>query len=176
MGAAVASAAKRSGHNVILIGPGESLSAKEMRKKVLSNFTSADAVVMAAAVADYRPLKRSARKIKKSAAKLTLRLVKNPDILAEIGKKKGNRIIVGFALETENLYRNAAEKLKKKNLDFVVANRLTKKQDVFGRNKTSVLIIDKNGGKKLLKNVSKNKVAGEIIKKIEEIISKNKAW
>jgi len=173
MGKAIAKAARKKGHRVILIGPGENLSALNMRKKVLKNFTAADAVVMAAAVADYRPQRQSARKIKKSAAKMVLKLIKNPDILSEIGHKKENRVIVGFALETENLYKNAAEKLKKKNLDFIVANQLTKKHNVFGRNKTSVLIIDKAGSRKLLKNVSKDKVAEEIIKKIEEIRSKN---
>jgi phosphopantothenoylcysteine decarboxylase/phosphopantothenate--cysteine ligase len=176
MGEAIAKAARKSGHKVILIGPGENLSAQEMRKKVLKNFAAAGAVIMAAAVADYRPEKQSGRKIKKSRAKLTLKLVKTPDILFEVGHKKGNRIVVGFALETENLRRNAEEKLKKKNLDFIVANRLTKGQDVFGRNKTSVLIIDKNGGKKLLKNVTKDKVAKEIVRKIEDIKNTNTAW
>ena len=171
MGIAIARAAKNKGHKVFLIGPGENLTAVQMQKKVLRTFKTADAIVMAAAVADYRPLKISSSKIKKTAKSINLKLVKNPDILEALGKHKGNKILVGFALETENFYKNAHQKLKKKNLDFIVANRLTKKQNVFGENKTSVLIIDKYGDKEYLENQSKKVIAERIIKKIEQIKS-----
>jgi len=169
MGLAIAAAARKRRHKVILIDGSIGLTARRMRREVLKNFTQADAVVMAAAVADYRPIKQAKQKIKKEKTTLLLKLVKNPDILAELGRKKGKKILVGFALETENLYKNALEKLKKKRLDLIVANRLSKKQNIFGANKTSVLIIDKNGGRKYLKGVGKQKVAEEILLKVEKL-------
>ena len=195
MGLAIARAAKKRRHRVILIDgssagqvflwghlfkrcpqkplptdqPGTGMTARQMRQEVLKNFPRADAVVMAAAVADYRPQKTASSKIKKSKKTLTLKLVRNPDILATLAKRKKDKILVGFALETEGLYANALKKLNQKKLDIIVANLLTKKQDVFGPGRTSVLIIDKDGNGKRLENVSKDKVAEIIIGKIEEI-------
>jgi phosphopantothenoylcysteine decarboxylase/phosphopantothenate--cysteine ligase len=169
MGRALAGAAKKKRHKVILIDGSAGLSARGMLREVLKNFPRADAVVMAAAVADYRPLEPAKQKIKKEKTALSLKLVKNPDILAELGRKKGGRILVGFALETQGLYKNALKKLKQKRLDLIVANRLTKRQDVFGPGKTSVLIIDKNGNRKAFSNVTKDRVAEEIIKKLEKL-------
>jgi len=94
---------------------------EEMRDKVIENFNWADLVIMNAAVADFKPLQKSEGKIKKKE-RITLELVKNPDILEELGKMKGNKILVGFALESENLVDYAREKLKRKNLDAIVAN------------------------------------------------------
>ena len=88
MGLAIAKAAKKKGHRVILISGPSALTARGMRRQVNKRFRACDAVIMAAAVADYRPLRAAAAKIKKSAGRLTLRLVKNPDILAGIGRKK----------------------------------------------------------------------------------------
>ena len=169
MGLAIARAAKKRGHKIILIGPQAVLTARQMQKLVLKNFDKCDAVVMAAAVADYRPASAAIKKIKKSKEILNLKLIKNPDILAALGKRKKDKILVGFALETEGLYKNALKKLKNKNLDFIAANQLTKKQNIFGENKTSVLIIDKDGGKEYFNNVSKYKVAEKIIKRIEDL-------
>ena len=169
MGFSSAKAAKSRGHKVILIGAPGALSAQEMYKQVIENFRRCDVVVMAAAVADYRPKAVEKQKIKKSKQQITLKLVKNPDILQALGKIKKDKILVGFALETKGLYKNAFSKLKKKNLDFIVANRLTKRRNVFGSNKTSVLMLDKTGNKEYLSNVTKDKVARRIIEKIEEI-------
>ncbi len=95
--------------------------AEDMRRAVLEEFENADVVIMNAAVADYRPLRTSDRKIKKGG-KLILELEQTPDILAELGRKKKAQILVGFALESEELLENARKKLKLKNLDMIVAN------------------------------------------------------
>ncbi|WP_461829406.1 bifunctional phosphopantothenoylcysteine decarboxylase/phosphopantothenate--cysteine ligase CoaBC [Aquifex sp.] len=94
---------------------------EEMRKEVLKHYDWADIVIMNAAVSDYRPAKTSPKKIKKRE-RLTLELVKNPDILEELGKKKKHQFLVGFALESENLIQYGKEKLTRKNLDLLVAN------------------------------------------------------
>ncbi len=122
MGYAIAKMAKRRGASVILIsGPVELQSprgiktfmvktAEEMREKVLENYSDCDVVIKAAAVSDYRPAETSPQKIKKDKDQMILRLVKNPDILAELGRKKGQQILVGFAAETEELVANARKK------------------------------------------------------------------
>lgn len=94
---------------------------QEMREEVLRHYDWADVVIMNAAVSDFRPAKVSQKKIKKQE-KLTLELVKNPDILEELGKKKKHQFLVGFALESENLLEYGKEKLQRKNLDMLVAN------------------------------------------------------
>ncbi|RUM28329.1 MAG: bifunctional phosphopantothenoylcysteine decarboxylase/phosphopantothenate--cysteine ligase CoaBC, partial [Aquifex sp.] len=95
--------------------------AEEMRKKVLENFDWSDIVIMNAAVSDFKPIKTESKKIKKKE-KITLELVKNVDILQELGKIKVSKILVGFALESERLIEYAREKLIRKNLDLIVAN------------------------------------------------------
>lgn len=135
MGYAIASQALRRGAFVTLVsGPvhlpdprGVTMvrvrSAREMHEAVMRRYEKADVVIMAAAVADYRPEQREPHKIKKSA-NLRLELIRNPDILAEVGAKRGQRpaVLVGFALETKNLERSARGKLQRKGADLVVAN------------------------------------------------------
>jgi phosphopantothenoylcysteine decarboxylase/phosphopantothenate--cysteine ligase len=98
-------------------------SAEEMHAAVMSRFDRFDVVIMAAAVADYRPAQRESRKIKKGG-NLRLELVRNPDILASVGAKRAQRpsVLVGFALETENLEQSARDKLERKAADLIVAN------------------------------------------------------
>jgi phosphopantothenoylcysteine decarboxylase/phosphopantothenate--cysteine ligase len=97
--------------------------AEEMKAAVEIEFKDADALIMAAAVADYKPREISSSKIKKNTGSLVLELEKTPDILETIAKtKKPNQVLIGFALETENLIENAAQKLKEKNLDLIIAN------------------------------------------------------
>lgn len=135
MGYALAAAALRAGARVTLVsGPvaippprGARLlrveTAREMCRATLREARRADLVIMAAAVADYRPASPVRRKIKKRAERLVLRLVKTPDILAEIGRRKPRRqVLVGFAAETHELLAHARAKLERKNLDFIVAN------------------------------------------------------
>ena len=179
MGFAIAEAAGKRGHKVILISGPTRLApprgvkffpvetARQMQEQVLKNFPKAGVVIMAAAVSDYRPAVVAAQKIKKGPPAINLKLVKNPDILEALARQKKDKIVVGFSLETENLYKGTLAKLKKKNLDLIVANQLTKRQDIFGNKKMNVLILDKKGNKKQLWNVEKTKVAKEIILRVE---------
>ncbi len=136
MGYAIAARARDRGAEVVLVSGPSALvapegvstqrvrSAREMRDAVLAEAASAHLVVMAAAVADYRPADVAAEKIKKSDGELVIRLVKNPDILAELGaaRHEGGPMLVGFALETSDLVERAREKLARKGCDLVVAN------------------------------------------------------
>lgn len=141
-------------------------SALEMRRAVMKELAGADFVVMAAAVCDWRPRRPLVSKIKRRGGRIRLELIENPDIAAEVGRKKGKRVLVGFALETETLERNAREKLKKKNLDIIVANMLSPSKDVFGPGKTDVVIIDRAGHKTAARNKSKRELAEIIVGKM----------
>ena len=134
MGYAIAAAAARRGAAVTLVSGPTSLpvpwgvatvpvnSARQMRDEVLKRAEESSIVVMSAAVADYRPKDRAEGKIKKGEDGQLLELVKNPDILQELGTRKGSRVLVGFAAETDDLLANAGDKLQRKNLDLLVAN------------------------------------------------------
>ena len=134
MGFAMAEGAAQRGAKVILVAGPVSLptpagceridveSAQQMHDAVLENLPEASIVVMTAAVADYRPAERAPRKLKKGKGVPTINLEKTPDILQEVGNRKGNRFLIGFAAETENLERNARSKLESKHCDLVVAN------------------------------------------------------
>lgn len=140
-------------------------SSLEMRRAVLAEFKKCDCVIMSAAVADWRPVYSARKKIKKSPKK-TIELVENPDILAELGAKKKNRIAVGFALETENLERNALKKLKDKNLDLIVANRLKlPSANIFGDKAIDVVTVDRFGNRARIYNKSKQELARIILGK-----------
>ena len=140
----------------------------EMEKTVGKFFKQADCLIMAAAVSDYRAANPRTQKIKIKQP-MSLKLVRNPDILQKMSKNKGKRILVGFALETRDLVKNARLKLDKKGLDFIVANKTGIQQMPFGNNKISCVIIDKFGNEKKLKNISKRKLAGVIFDKIDTI-------
>ena len=134
MGFACAAAAARAGHEVTLVtGPValadpprvrtvRVVSADDMYRAVMKVYPRIDAAIMTAAVGDYRPAERFAGKLKKSSESLTLKLVRTRDILKEMGRKKGDRILVGFALEVQDAVHQALVKYKKKNLDYVVLN------------------------------------------------------
>jgi len=139
-------------------------SALDMRKAVLKRIKSADCLIMTAAVADWRPKYSARRKIKKPGVR-NIELTENPDILAEVGRLKKHRVVVGFALETENLEKNALKKLKDKNLDIIVANRLTPKKNVFGDNTVDVVMIDRFGNRTKMFDKRKSKLAEIILDK-----------
>ena len=107
--------------------------AAEMRDAVLKEFATATAVIMAAAVADYRPVVTADKKIKRGKDPLELRLEPNPDIVKELGQNKDGKMLIGFAAETEDLTANAAKKLREKNLDMIVANNVTEAGSGFRR-------------------------------------------
>ncbi|CDA07840.1 phosphopantothenoylcysteine decarboxylase [Fusobacterium nucleatum YWH7199] len=137
-------------------------SALEMYEKVDEYFGDTDIFIACAAVADYRPKEYKKEKIKKSDSDLILELVRNPDILFEMGKKKVNQLLIGFAAETNDIKENALKKLEKKNLDFIVANNAS----TMGNNTNTVEIIRKN--KTSIKINQKNKIelAYDILKEI----------
>lgn len=159
MGFAIASAAARLGLDTTLIAGPVSLetpqsvrridviSAKDMLAAVTKHAAKSDLIVMCAAVADFSPEKISKRKIKKentSSSKITLKLKRNPDILAELCKnKKPGQLIIGFALETENMEANAISKLRRKGCDWIVANSAS----AIGSDKNSAVIIGRDGKK-----------------------------
>lgn len=139
-------------------------SSLDMRKAVLAEFPKTDCMIMTAAVADWRPKYPAKRKIKKRKRQI-LELVENPDILAQIGAQKKKRIVIGFALETENLEKTALKKLKNKNLDMIIANRLTKEANIFGDQKLDVVTLDRFGGRTRIFNKSKKELAKIILDK-----------
>ncbi len=139
------------------------ISARDMFNEVMKNIDRVDIIIMNAAVSDFRPKEYSSSKLKKTEESGTVRLEKNPDILYEIGRRKrNNQIIIGFAAESESLIENAKDKLVRKNLDVIVANRL----DVFSRDTHEGYIIFKNGDTVKIPELDKDSSALFILEKI----------
>ncbi|PKN70492.1 MAG: bifunctional phosphopantothenoylcysteine decarboxylase/phosphopantothenate--cysteine ligase CoaBC [Deltaproteobacteria bacterium HGW-Deltaproteobacteria-12] len=182
MGYALARVARRRGAEVTLItGPTDLplppckkvvqiRTAQEMYAAVLEHFKKSTVVIKAAAVADYRPAVLAKEKIKKNNQPFPLMLERNPDIIAQIGKSKGNRILVGFAMETENLLANAREKLHKKKLDFIVANNLREDGAGFQTDTNIITIIDTSGKAESFPKMTKIEAADKILDRIKEAI------
>ncbi len=148
-------------------------SAEEMLQACLQYFKSSKACIMCAAVADYTPANVSAQKIKKQDNDLNIELKKTTDILRSLGEQKRNgQILVGFALETNDEEQNATEKLKKKNLDFIVLNSLNDKGAGFKTDTNKITIIDHNLQKTTFELKDKNEVAQDICNKVAELINK----
>ncbi|HUV75221.1 MAG TPA: bifunctional phosphopantothenoylcysteine decarboxylase/phosphopantothenate--cysteine ligase CoaBC [Dehalococcoidales bacterium] len=179
MGYAIAEAARDRGAEVQLITAPTSLpnpagikvthvqTASQMKSAVAKAVARADALIMAAAVADYHPKEAAKAKIKKETASLTLELVRTPDIISEV---KGDFLRVGFAAESENLVANAKRKLEKKHLDLIVANDITNAKSGFGTDTNKVTMIDRNGKVDNLPLLSKREVADKILDKVVEFI------
>lgn len=174
MGYALARAAARRGAEVTLVSGPTALAApegvttvpvvtaEEMRAAVLAEFDSATAVLMAAAVADYRPRSTSGRKMKRGDGNRRVELVPNPDIVAELTARKRRQVVVGFAAETESLVENARQKLHRKNLDLVVANDVTQEDSGFDVDTNAVTLLDRDGTVTPLPLMSKDAVADRI--------------
>lgn len=176
MGYLISEEAIKRGHKVILIsGPTylkppdgikvvKTTSAEEMKEAVLKYFPEYDVLIMAAAVSDWKPEKKYRGKLKRKK-EWNLKLIPNPDILKEVSKiKKENQIVIGFALETENIEKNALKKLKEKKLDLIIGNTT----EFFGEGKPSkVVFISKDGKVKKYKRIKKEKVAEKIVNWIE---------
>ncbi|MBR4903617.1 MAG: bifunctional phosphopantothenoylcysteine decarboxylase/phosphopantothenate--cysteine ligase CoaBC [Selenomonadaceae bacterium] len=146
-------------------------SALEMRNEVLKEFETADAVIMSAAVADYRVKTPAAQKIKKSSDNLTLELVKNPDILRELGTLKKNQVLVGFAAETQNVLDYANKKLVEKNLNFIVANDVTLEGAGFGVSTNIASIIWRDGSVENFSKMSKAELAEKIVQRLSKALN-----
>lgn len=134
----------------------------QMREAVMNNFDNSDIVVKSAAVADYKPKEYSFEKIKKGEGNLNIELVRDNDILKELGDKKDKQILVGFAAESSNLIDNAKGKLKRKNLDYIVANDITQAETGFGSDNNKVFVISKEGSVLELDTMSKRDVASNL--------------
>lgn len=177
MGYALAKISKAAGAKVTLIsGPTtlprptgvrfiSTVTAEEMLKAAIAEFKNCDIAILAAAVADFRPVRTSRKKIKKTEAEPTLRLTKNPDILKTLGKgKKKDQMLVGFALETENIIKNALQKLRKKKCDLIVANDPAN----IGSDEAHAYIVTKESKPYKIKRKNKTNTAKEIIRFISE--------
>ncbi len=181
MGYAIAKAAADRGAGVILVSGPTSLAppanvetikvqtAAQMLDAVMSHLPEVQVVIGAAAVADYTPKSPAASKMKKMGAEFSLELMPTTDIMAEVGKSKGDRILVGFAAETENLIENAKKKLSAKNLDLIVANDVSKPGIGFGSDVNEVTIIDENG-QETLPRVPKIQVANSILDHVKGLL------
>ena len=175
MGYALARAAIRRGAEVALIsGPTELeppagarltsvTTAAEMRHAVLEEFSGCTAVIMAAAVSDYRPVDFAPKKIKRGKGPIELRLEPNPDILKEISARKNGKMLVGFAAETGELVANAAKKLKDKNLDMIIANNVSEAGAGFDVDTNVATILDRAGTVRSLPLMSKDELAEQIL-------------
>ena len=177
MGIAVASEAARRGHEVTLVlGPAalpvpdevkteRVVTAQQMYEAVRRCYRDADAVVMTAAVCDYRPETRFEGKMKKTGGELVLKLVPTPDILASLGREKEDRILIGFAMESGDVAReNAIKKLREKNLDAIVLDSPA----AMGADRASFVILSGEDSEEQLHDASKHTVAERIVDLMEE--------
>jgi phosphopantothenoylcysteine decarboxylase/phosphopantothenate--cysteine ligase len=180
MGYSLARAARDRGAQVVLISTtgqpapfgGELVSvetATEMRDAVLDALDGADMLLMAAAVADYRPATAAVHKIKKDQKDLLLVLVRTPDILAEVASlRRADQVIVGFAAETDNLLENAMDKLQRKSLDLIVANDA---RQAMGAAVNQVMLVGADGRVEDLPLLSKEEVASQILDRVADLLA-----
>lgn len=175
MGYEIAREAKRMGFRVTLINGPTALkpprgvrclpvvTAREMKQAIFRLWPETDALIMTAAVCDYAPLQFSRSKIKRIRQK-SIRFKRTVDILESIGKRKGGRILMGFSLETEAVQANAMRKLKRKNLDYIVANWYGRRNNPFGHHKTSMILIDRRGNRQMFRKIAKPAAAKALLK------------
>ncbi|MBT3363487.1 MAG: bifunctional phosphopantothenoylcysteine decarboxylase/phosphopantothenate--cysteine ligase CoaBC [Chloroflexi bacterium] len=180
MGYAIAEAARDRGASVVLVSAPTSLSApygvelvsiqtaSQMHDAVVKAVDGCDVLIMAAAVADYRPKNIADSKIKKSADSLSIEMEKTTDILSDVSAS----VKIGFAAESDDLESNAQQKLAKKNLDFIVANDITTAGSGFDVDTNEVIIIDKSGQKTKLPLMPKIDVAHKILDRVAALVSK----
>ena len=174
MGYALARAAVRRGAEVVLVSGPTALecpsgvriiqvtTAAEMHAAVVREFGTASVVVMAAAVADYRPVVIADHKIKRGKGAIELSLEPNPDIIKDLGSNKNGKVLIGFAAETQDLTANAAKKLREKNLDMIVANNVTEAGSGFDGDTNVATILDRKGLTQSLPLMSKDELADRI--------------
>lgn len=182
MGIACAAEARRRGHTVILVlgpthlapprgvGTLRVTTAIEMKRAVERAFGACDALVMSAAVSDYRPARRVPGKIKKRRGRMTLALVRNPDILAGLSRRKGRRIFAGFAVEAARIEERAAVKLLAKRLDFIVADR----PEAMGADRQNAVLLTDDGERVLFRGVTKRRIARAVLDRIEALAARRR--
>jgi phosphopantothenoylcysteine decarboxylase / phosphopantothenate---cysteine ligase len=181
MGFAISRAAWRRGASVRLVaGPStlptpygvdrlEAVSAAELLEATASNFEWCSALVMAAAVADFRPKKSARQKLKKDPHGMVLELTAIADELPRLAAEKGDRVVIGFAAETEDLELNATDKLQRKKLDFIVANDVSRPDAGFGVDTNIVTIVGADGQRQTTPKLSKEEVAEVILDRLVEL-------
>jgi len=178
MGCAIAAAALARGHDVVLLcGPLEvapppcqilrAVSTADMLEEACAQLPLVDAVIMAAAPADFRPAERVQGKIAKATAPPTLRLVPTPDILAELARRRTRQVLVGFALEAHDLVPRARQKLEAKGLDLIVANGPA----AIGAERATVHILARDGSDAILDDQPKEAVAERLLDIVESLVS-----
>lgn len=185
MGYALANVAARRGAEVYLVsGPTylpppigvevhKVTTALEMRDRIVGLAPDMDVTIMAAAVGDYRPEQAFDQKVKKVDGQFSVNLLKNPDILACLGReRREGQVLIGFAAETENLIENATDKLLRKNLDFIVANSLSESGSGFACDTNEVKIISRNGKLEELPRMTKEKVAEAILDRVDILLTR----
>lgn len=182
MGYAIAEQARRRGAVVRLVSGPSSLppprgvdlvpvrSAADMHARVLELFPGSDIVIMAAAVADFRPKVKASHKLKKTAASLVLELERTADIAAQIGERKGSKLLVGFVVETEDDLKRAREKLVQKNWDLAVLNNPTVQGAAFGHDTNVVTLIERDGTATPLPKMSKHQVADALLDRVAQMV------
>jgi len=183
MGYAIAVAARARGARVVLISGPTCLSppvgvevvpvvsAVDMHRAVMEQFSNADVVIKAAAVADYRPAAALPQKLKKADVQTVLTLEPNPDILAELGRVKGDKVLIGFAAETRDLIEHARGKLEAKNLDMIVANDVTLPGAGFEADTNIVTLIHREGAVEKLPLMAKTDVASVILDRVAAVLA-----
>jgi len=181
MGYALAGAAAARGARVILVSGPVSLtppsnvetirvrSAAEMRKAVMEHLEESSIIIKAAAVADYYRADAPKEKVKKTAARMSLELEPTPDILAEAGRQKGDRLLIGFAAETGNLIEEARRKLESKNCDMVVANLVSQEGTGFESDENEVVLVIRGGQNIPLKRAPKTEIANSVLDQIMQL-------
>ncbi|MFC0188951.1 bifunctional phosphopantothenoylcysteine decarboxylase/phosphopantothenate--cysteine ligase CoaBC [Fictibacillus aquaticus] len=184
MGYALARAAKRMGADVTLVSGPTNLSVpegvdvkyvvstQEMFDAVMREYGSQDIVIKCAAVADYKPAVRYNSKMKKTNEAWQIEMEKTVDILESLGRKKEHQILVGFAAETDNLEEYAEGKLRRKNLDLVAANDVSKEGSGFGSETNELLLLHADGKKKVLPLVSKDRAAELLLEEVSELMGR----
>jgi phosphopantothenoylcysteine decarboxylase/phosphopantothenate--cysteine ligase len=186
MGAALAAEARARGAAVtVVLGPGASVpigvavvpveTAEEMREAVLARFDDADAVMMVAAVADFRPKAIAEQKLKKDAGVPELLLEPTPDILGELGERRTDQVLVGFAAETEDLERAGRRKLEAKRLDLVVVNRVGRADTGFGAETSEAMLLASTGDDEALRTWSKRELAAAVVDRVAALLEERPA-
>jgi phosphopantothenoylcysteine decarboxylase/phosphopantothenate--cysteine ligase len=187
MGYRIAEAARDRGASVVLVSGPTSLpapggietvpvrSAEEMERAVQERLPRATAVIGAAAVSDYRPATVASAKLKKGPAKTALELVRTPDVLAGVAAAKGERIVVGFAAETEELLANAQKKLDAKGLDLIVANDVTAEGSGFAGETNAAVLLRRDGTRLDVPRTSKRELAERILDEVQALRAARRA-
>jgi len=170
MGKYLTQAARRRKHRVTWVEcPRDAQTALDLQRKLTRLLPKNDVLVMAAAVCDARPARVSPTKIKKGALS-AIRLVKNPDILAGLAKKKRkDQLFIGFGLESEKILANGHKKLRSKGLELIVLQKVTRTQTPFGEKPIEAFILKKNGGVKRFHSISKKKLADFLVREAERV-------